>query len=255
MPVFMSVFDPVSGNLCGSTRIPSITDSLFSSSAMFEPLPKPVFYPKVDTWVENNTGPLKPTYNVNRMGEVKLPDGFYHRWTEDEKRSHLSGSKTELELDVAALMRQVKSEQELRFQPKVKPRALYPLYGQPEIKLEQPDYSKPREIFQLSTECQRILRELQEQTRPVPNLDPGMIELAPIVKRTKDETVFKGAGHSHFSYVEGAGFHVTTEIPGLRQKQKITWHDLVEMGASKHEEPPKEEEGFFAHLGRFMTGG
>ncbi|MBA7494885.1 hypothetical protein ES702_05463 [subsurface metagenome] len=41
------------------------------------------------------------------------------------------------------------------------------------------------------------------------------IEIAPIVKKIGAETVFKGSGMSHFSYVDGQGFHVTTNTPGL----------------------------------------
>jgi len=118
MPVFMSVFDPISGNLCGSTRIPSITDSLFHSSALFEPLPKPVFMPRVPTWVENNTGPLlpaikdpeeinymKPNAHLSRatkpalLGTDTRPTGYFHRWDEDEKRSYLGG-KPEREVEL-----------------------------------------------------------------------------------------------------------------------------------------------------------
>ena len=45
--------------------------------------------------------------------------------------------------------------------------------------------------------------------------DLGM-QRAPIVRETGRETVFRGFGHSHFSFVEGEGFHVTTQIPGMR---------------------------------------
>lgn len=44
--------------------------------------------------------------------------------------------------------------------------------------------------------------------------DPG-IELAKPIWQTDRETVFQGFGNSHFSHVEGEGFHVTTQVPGI----------------------------------------
>ena len=49
-----------------------------------------------------------------------------------------------------------------------------------------------------------------------------------------DEIVFKGSGMSHFSHVEGQGFHVTTAIPGFGAAegfapgQGLSWHDPVD---------------------------
>jgi len=285
MPVFMSVFDPVSGNLCGSTRIPSITDSLFHSSAMFEPLPKPVFIPRVETLVENNTGPLlpaikdleeinymKPNAHLSRatkpalLGTDNRPAGFLNLWTEDEKRSHLSGSKTEVELDVAALMRQVKSEQESRFQPKVKHPALYTPYGQPEIKLELPTYSCPTPTPMISQECRRILREMKEQTKPVelitPDLSSGLWS-----KKLSDGSTLRGikggVTHTHDyndlgighirlqSEKKGYPYNNFNETVGAMMPD---WMLKGDNESSEREETPKEE-GFFAHLGRFITGG
>ena len=53
------------------------------------------------------------------------------------------------------------------------------------------------------------------------------IERALAVRRNANETVYQGAGNSHFSYVKDLGWHVTTEVPGLRQGQRIAIHDSV----------------------------
>lgn len=53
------------------------------------------------------------------------------------------------------------------------------------------------------------------------------IGMAPIVRQTEAETVFAGAGNSHFSYVSGEGFHVTTQIPDLGQGLPISIHDRL----------------------------
>ncbi len=45
--------------------------------------------------------------------------------------------------------------------------------------------------------------------------DFGM-QQAPIINRNNLETNFKGSQNSHFSYVQGRGFHVTTQIPNMR---------------------------------------
>ena len=50
---------------------------------------------------------------------------------------------------------------------------------------------------------------------------------ASVVSRSPAEVVFKGAGHSHFSYERDNGWHVTTEVPGLRQGQRIAIHDSI----------------------------
>ena len=44
------------------------------------------------------------------------------------------------------------------------------------------------------------------------------IEQAPIVNQFDRGVTFKGTGNSHFTFVEDEGFHETTEVPGLRQK-------------------------------------
>ena len=48
------------------------------------------------------------------------------------------------------------------------------------------------------------------------------LEIAPVVHQTPREKVYKGAGNSHISYVEGEGFHETTTIPGLGQGVPIS---------------------------------
>ena len=53
------------------------------------------------------------------------------------------------------------------------------------------------------------------------------IERADIVERKGKETVFKGAGNSHFSFIEGKGFQVTTEVPGMKQDCRIPVHDPI----------------------------
>ncbi len=64
------------------------------------------------------------------------------------------------------------------------------------------------------------------KTKPYPT-----IEVAPIVRSTGLETVFGGAGHSHFSYVRDQGFHVTTQIPGFGRNEGLpgglSLHDPV----------------------------
>jgi len=56
------------------------------------------------------------------------------------------------------------------------------------------------------------------------------IELAPLVRQTLGESVFQGAGCSHFSFVPDQGFHVTTQIPGIGIPGYggISIHDPVE---------------------------
>lgn len=54
-----------------------------------------------------------------------------------------------------------------------------------------------------------------------------MFEQAPIVNQNGPNTNFKGAGHSHFSYLEpgpgitNPGFHETTNIPGFGKKMGL----------------------------------
>ncbi len=47
------------------------------------------------------------------------------------------------------------------------------------------------------------------------NITSPKIEIAPIVNQKGNETNFKGAGYSHFSYIESKGFYVSTQAPGL----------------------------------------
>ena len=47
------------------------------------------------------------------------------------------------------------------------------------------------------------------------------MERADIVRQTDRETVFNGAGNSHFSHVQGSGFHVTTQVPGFGAKEGL----------------------------------
>ena len=51
-------------------------------------------------------------------------------------------------------------------------------------------------------------------------LNPDPV-LAPPVRQTGPETVFQGAGNSHFSHVEGQGFHVTTQVPGIGKREGL----------------------------------
>jgi hypothetical protein len=60
-----------------------------------------------------------------------------------------------------------------------------------------------------------------------PNDNP--IEIAPIVGVNGPETIFGGYGNSHFSFVEGQGYHVTTAIPGFGQD------DGLSNGLSEHD--------------------
>ena len=53
------------------------------------------------------------------------------------------------------------------------------------------------------------------------------IERAEVVARKDKETVFKGYGISHFSFVEGEGFHVTTDVPGMKQDCPIPIRDPI----------------------------
>ncbi len=53
------------------------------------------------------------------------------------------------------------------------------------------------------------------------------LEMAESMNRGK-ETVFKGQGNSHFSHVEGNGFHVTTEVPKLKQGIRVAIHDKTD---------------------------
>jgi len=72
-----------------------------------------------------------------------------------------------------------------------------------------------------------MFHEKHKISEPVINLD---VDLAPIVMVTGDETVYKGAGHSHFSFVKDKGYHVTTHLPkmGLRENS-FSLRDNIEV--------------------------
>lgn len=53
------------------------------------------------------------------------------------------------------------------------------------------------------------------------------MEVAPIVNQNGRENNFKGYGNSHFSHVEGQGFHVTTDIPDIDVGIPIKHHDDI----------------------------
>ena len=53
------------------------------------------------------------------------------------------------------------------------------------------------------------------------NLNTYGIQQADILRQTGPLTVFEGAGNSHFSHVEGLGFHATTQIPGLGRNEGL----------------------------------
>lgn len=53
------------------------------------------------------------------------------------------------------------------------------------------------------------------------------MDMAPKVKEFDGGAVFKGYGNSHFT-LDKNGYHVTTEIGGLKQKERIFWHDDVD---------------------------
>lgn len=64
--------------------------------------------------------------------------------------------------------------------------------------------------------------------------DPNdnQIERADEIPLNSGETVFRGYGYSHFSYLPGQGFHATTNIPGFGQAEGLPnglrHHDEVE---------------------------
>ncbi len=47
------------------------------------------------------------------------------------------------------------------------------------------------------------------------------LQRADILRQTDRETVFNGFGNSHISHVQGKGFHVTTQIPGIGRKEGL----------------------------------
>ena len=53
------------------------------------------------------------------------------------------------------------------------------------------------------------------------------IEHAPLRKEFNRGGVFQGAGNSHFT-AENGRFHVTTEVPGLKQGVRIPIRDDIE---------------------------
>ena len=64
-------------------------------------------------------------------------------------------------------------------------------------------------------------------TSPYPNVTVAPIQRETLVPDLGTVSVFRGAGHSHFTHVPGAGFHVTTEIPGLGQGMRIPIHNEI----------------------------
>ena len=63
------------------------------------------------------------------------------------------------------------------------------------------------------------------------NEAPYGIQQADILRQTGRETVFNGFGNSHISHVEGQGFHVTTQIPGIGRNEGLdrglSHHDFL----------------------------
>ena len=66
----------------------------------------------------------------------------------------------------------------------------------------------------------------QEELRRMYSLPD--VSAAQPVRETEKETVFQGAGYSHFSFVKGMGFHVTTDIPGMKQGVPVKHTDDIE---------------------------
>ena len=64
-----------------------------------------------------------------------------------------------------------------------------------------------------------------------------------IVKKSDKEIIFKGSGNSHFSYVLGEGWHVTTEVPGLKQEVRVPIQDPIEPPPLKRIHPPPGSPG------------
>ncbi len=62
------------------------------------------------------------------------------------------------------------------------------------------------------------------------NFNEFGMQQAPIINQNERETNFKGFGNSHFSFVQNQGFHVSTQIPGMRGTgldNGLTLHDSV----------------------------
>ena len=54
----------------------------------------------------------------------------------------------------------------------------------------------------------------------IDSVQPDLLS-ASIVRQTSKETVWQGAGTSHFSFVRDEGYHVSTAIPGLGKKEEL----------------------------------
>src|SRR3989344_5121727 len=142
-------------------------------------------------------------FKTNLLGYDARPSGFHRRCGEDEKRIYLFGNKSEAEIDISYLKAQQKRDSE--YIP---------------VKFEPP--KPPIDLKKIMDNIERMNREANSKlfeykiSEPVINLD---VDLAPIVRVTGDETVYKGAGYSHFSFVKDKGYHVTTHLPkmGLRE--------------------------------------
>jgi len=75
--------------------------------------------------------------------------------------------------------------------------------------------------------CGGLARIMQLEDRLKLRQIEAEIEIAPVVLQKPSEIVFKGAGNSHFSYILGQGFQVTTDIPGMGQGTPIKDHKEV----------------------------
>jgi len=248
--------------------------------------------PAHEPWRENNTGPLLPAIrdpgeinymrpdshlsraaNPALLGTDTRPAGWYHRWTEDEKRGYLGG-KTVRETEALCTARVSEA---------AKSAAIIAAISKPVA--SAPSLPLTPERAKVAEECQKLIRELEAKSPPkisvqikpiavnpetraklnalaakyvqpgiTPDLDDSVarieaenqmaeklmafmaqerkkktseVDLAPIVSRKGLETVFESAGKSHFSFVQGKGFHVTTQVPGLKQGVPVSLHDYL----------------------------
>lgn len=189
-------------------------------------------------------------FKTNLLGYDARPSGFHHRWGEDEKRIYLFGNKSEAEIDISYLKAQQKRDSEyipVKFEPPKPPIDLKKIMDN--IERENREANTERALSCLKTfeplepptkfnkEITDIIEEMNREansklfeykiSEPVINLD---VDLAPIVRVTGDETVYKGAGHSHFSFVKDKGYHVTTHLPkmGLRENS-FSLRDNIEV--------------------------
>lgn len=66
-----------------------------------------------------------------------------------------------------------------------------------------------------------LVMDLSNGSGPLGSLG-GPIEIAPQKTLFSGETVFGGAGNSHFSFVPEQGFHVTTQVPGFGMAEGLS---------------------------------